>query len=190
MILRRLPLVLAACATLLLVGCGFHLRRSAALPEAMQRVYLEVSGGGDLPRELRLAVRLSGATVEDAPGPGIATLEVPVAAFRTDALTVSGFARITEYAVRYHVEFDVKDADGKPVVARQVIDMSREYTFDRNEVVGNEAQQEEIRRGLTRDMVQAIMRRLEAARLHPEAVLQPESSAAPQDDSDGGPSPR
>lgn len=190
MILRRLPFVLAACATLLLAGCGFHLRRSAALPDAMQRVYLEVSGGGDLPRELRLAVRLSGATVEDAPGPGIATLEVPVAAFRTDALTVSGFAHITEYAVRYHVEFDVKDADGKPVVARQVIDMSREYTFDRNQVVGNEAQQEEIRRGLTRDMVQAIMRRLEAARLHPEAVLQPESSAAPQDDSDGGPSPR
>ena len=35
MILRRLPLALVAMAILVMAGCGFHLRKEAALPESM-----------------------------------------------------------------------------------------------------------------------------------------------------------
>lgn len=171
----RMPLLLACVLTL--AACGFHLRQSAALPASMQRVHLVVDGRGDLQRNLARALEGSGVTLEDAGGPGIAELKVPVAAFRTDMLSVSGYARVTEYAVHYQVEFLVTDSAGQVLVPSQRIDMTREYSYDATNPVGDTTQVEEIQRSLNDDMVQAILFRLQAAGKHPLAVPAPASSA-------------
>jgi Rare lipoprotein B len=170
----RVSLVLAAA--LALAACGFHLRQSAALPASMQRVHLTVNGGEDLQRNLARALESSGVTLEDQGGPGIAELKVPVAVFNTDALSISGFARVTEYAVRYQVRFAVSDHAGQSLVPLQRIDMSREYSYDAGNTVGNTAQVEEIQRSLNDDMVQAILFRLQAAGKH--ALAAPASAAS------------
>lgn len=148
---------------LLLPACGFHLRQNASLPPQMQRVHLVVNGGGELERRLTRALGTSGATVEDESGPNIAELRVPVATFATETLSAGGYVRITEYAVRYHVEFEVTGADGHELLARQRIDMSREFSFDASNAVGSESQVQELQRSLNDDMVQAILFRLQAA---------------------------
>lgn len=162
-LLRPLLLLVGAFA---LAACGFHLRQTASLPPQMQRTHLSVSGGGDFQRHLARALQTSGVIVEDDTGPGIAELRVPVARFSTETLSAGGYARITEYAVRYHVEFDVTDGAGITLLPRQRIDMSREYSYDASNSVGNEAQVAEIQRSLNSDMVQAILFRLEAAGKH------------------------
>ncbi len=164
--LRVAPLLVVALA---LSACGFHLRRSVALPPSMSRLHLTVSGGGDLERGLTRALENAGVAVEDNAGPGTAELRVPVASFGTESLTQGGYARITEYAVRYQVEFDVAGADGKTVLPHQRIDMQREYSYDSTDTVGNASQVQQIQRSLVDDMVQAIMFRLEAAAKHPQA---------------------
>ncbi|HEY8585380.1 MAG TPA: LPS assembly lipoprotein LptE [Rhodanobacter sp.] len=164
---RRLLQALSLLALVLSLGaCGFHLRQNATLPPTVHRVHLSVSGGGDLQRSLARALQTSGASVEDASGPGIAELRVPVAAFSTETLSAGGYARITEYAVRYQVQFEVIGGDGQLFVPRQRIDMSREYSYDASNSVGNESQVREIQRSLNDDMVQAILFRLEAAGRH------------------------
>ncbi|MGH8164426.1 MAG: LPS assembly lipoprotein LptE, partial [Rhodanobacteraceae bacterium] len=95
--------------------------------------------------------------------PGVAELDVPVQAFRTDVLTSTGFARVGEYAVRYHVEFSLKDGSGMVVVPKQTIDLSHEFTFDPFQAIGTAAQTEVLQRDLVREAVDAILRRLEAA---------------------------
>ncbi|MEI7037316.1 LPS assembly lipoprotein LptE [Fulvimonas yonginensis] len=172
--LLRAPLL---AAVLVLSACGFHLRQSAALPASMQRMHLSVNGGGDLQRNLARALESSGVTLEDEGGPGIAELKIPVAQFSTDMLSVSGGARVTEYAVNYQVRFEVDDGAGQPLVPQQRIDMSRSYSYDARNTVGNEAQVEEIRRSLNDDMVQAILFRLQAAAQHPQAAPAAASSA-------------
>ncbi|MBP1475050.1 hypothetical protein J7I44_12120 [Frateuria sp. MAH-13] len=163
--------------TLALSACGFHLRQSAALPTSMQRMHLTVSGGGSLQRDLARALEDSGVTVEDQGGEGIAELKIPVAAFNTDTLSVSGGARVTEYSVHYQVRFEVDDSNGRPLVAQQRIDMSRDFSYDALNTVGTNAQVEEIRRSLNDDMVQAILFRLQAAGRHPVAAPAAASSA-------------
>lgn len=159
-------------ASLLLVAvsalsaCGFHLRDNASLPPSMQRIHLTVSGGGEFQRHLTRALETSGVTVEDNSGAGVAELRVPVAAFGTDTLSAGGYVRITEYAVRYQVQFDVADAEGRTLVPHQRIDMSREYSYDATNTVGNASQVQEIQRSLNDDMVQAILFRLQAAGKH------------------------
>lgn len=174
---RRLFQVLPLLATTLVLGaCGFHLRENATLPPAMQRVHIAVNGGGEFERHLARALQTSGATVEDAGGPGVAELRVPVAAFSTETLSAGGYVRVTEYAVHYQVQFDVLGSDGQVLVPQQRIDMSRNYSYDAGNTVGNASQVEEIQRSLNDDMVQAILFRLQAAGKHELAA--PASAAS------------
>lgn len=170
---RMLRVALLLAVALALSACGFHLRRSAALPPSMNQVHLTVSGGGDLERALTRALENAGVTVEDDAGPGVAELRVPVAAFGTQSLTQGGYVRITEYAVNYNVEFDVTGADGKTLLPHQRITMQREYSYDSTDTVGNASQVQQIQHSLVTDMVQAIMFRLQAAAKHPLAASAP-----------------
>ncbi len=159
---RRIQLPLLLLTALALSACGFHLRRNAGLPASMQRVHLAVNGSSNLQRQLARALVSAGAKVEDSAGPGIAELAVPTAAFSTDSVTAGGYARISEYAVHYSVRFSVTAA-GQLVVPPQTISMSREYSVDASNPIGNASQLEQIEKSLDSSMVQAIMFRLQAA---------------------------
>ncbi|HET6554023.1 MAG TPA: LPS assembly lipoprotein LptE [Dyella sp.] len=165
-------------SVLSLAACGFHLRQSVALPPSMQRVHITVTGDNNLQRGLARALASSGATVEDHAAPDIAELSVPVAAFTTETLTVSGQARVTEYTVRYQVQFEVHDGAGQPLVPRQRIDMSREFSYDATNTIGTSAQVDAIHGSLNDDMVQAVLFRLQAAAKHPAQTA--EAAAAQQ----------
>ncbi|MGA0586241.1 LPS assembly lipoprotein LptE [Dyella sp. KRB-257] len=155
---------------LLVSACGFHLRQSVALPPSMQRIHLTVNNGGDLQRNLARALRNAGISIEDVGGPGVAELAVPQASFSTDTLSISGGARVTEYSVHYRVRFGVTAASGKVLLPPQDIQMSREYSYDATNTIGNDAQVEEIQRSLVDDMVQSILFRLQAAARRADAA--------------------
>lgn len=165
--MSRMSKALLLLSLLALTACGFHLRRGASLPPSMQRVH--IVGTGDLQRSLSRSLAASGITVEDQSGTGIAELNIPVAAFSTDTLTVGGDARVTEYAVHYHVQFSVNDMNALPLLPPQEINMSREFSYDAFNTIGNASQIDQIQRSLIDDMVQAILFRLQAAGKHQEA---------------------
>jgi LPS-assembly lipoprotein len=175
--LIQIPLLLAL--VLALGACGFHLRENANLPPQMQHVHLNVGGGGEFERMLTRALEVSGVTVEDDSGPGVAELRVPTASFSTDSLSNGGYVRITEYAVHYLVLFDVTDADGRELVRQQRINMQREYSYDASNTIGNASQVQEIQHSLNVDMVQAILFRLQAAGKHELAAPAGDSSVGP-----------
>ncbi len=77
-------------------------------------------------------------------------------------LSVSGTARASEYALRYHVEFNVENSAGTALLPKQTIELSREFTFDASQALGVSAETDLLTKELQRDMVQTIMRRLEA----------------------------
>ena len=159
-----------------LAGCGFHLRENVQLPPSMQHVHVAAGGSNDFQRQLARTLETSGITIEDTGGPGIAELRVPVARFGSDSLISGGYARITEYVVRFHVEVDAVDSDGNVLMKRQSIDMQREYSYDATDAVGNSAQVEALQKSLQDDMVQAILFRLQAAGAHELAA--PASAAS------------
>jgi LPS-assembly lipoprotein len=102
-----------------------------------------------------------------------------VALFSTDTLTAGGYARITEYAVRYQVQFSVIDPAGNVVIAPQRIDMQREYSYDATNTIGNASEVSEIQRSLNEDMVQAILFRLQAVSKHQMATPAAAASSTP-----------
>lgn len=155
---RLLPIAALA----LLAGCGFQLRESAALPAGMQQIHISVSGSADLADQLERELIQSGAKIVDKAGPGVAELKV-VARFDTRALTVSTYAKVSEFSVSYHSEFEAIGPDGKRLLAPQSVDMQREFTYDRTQALGTATREEQIRASLVTDMARAILRRLQAA---------------------------
>lgn len=155
--------VLLVVLTLVLSACGFHLREEAKLPAGMQRVRVEgAEPVSPLGRDLRRALERSGAQIVDAGGTGVAALRIGVNRIGTDVLSVGGNARANEYTLRYHVEFDVVDAAGAPILPRQVLELTREFTFDASQALGVAAEQDLLTQELQREMVQAILRRIES----------------------------
>jgi LPS-assembly lipoprotein len=176
-LLRSIRVAALVSVVALLAACGFHLRQTASLPPGMKKIHLTVSGGGRLERELARALGNADVTVVDKPAADAAELAITSNTFRTDSLTVSGTARVTEYAVRYHVDFNARAADGTVIIPPQSVDMSREFSYDAQNTIGTASQTEELQRSLIGDMVQAILFRLQAAGQHP-AVAAPAPAAS------------
>jgi len=160
---RWLQTMLCVTGFVLLAGCGFHLRRSAALPTVMQQqVYLQISGGGEFTRSLAAALRASKVDVLDTSTKGVATLSVPVAAFGSRLLTSGAVQRVGEYVVNFNVQFTLIDANGNTVIPMQTLSLSHEFALDQTQFSAISSETEAIERSLVREMTDAVMRRLEA----------------------------
>ena len=97
-------------------------------------------------------------------------------------LFTGGVARVSGVSIRhvgeavvesdrpmlYHVELQIEDASGKVILPKQVVEQSRVFTFDQTQAIGTGAEQDEIKKEMERDMVQAVMRKVEAAEHHLE----------------------
>ena len=154
--------LLLSLVLLALGACGFQLRQDVALPAEYARLRLEaVDPFSPLGRDLARALARAGATlVEDADA---AVLRVPVDRLAAAPLTVGESGRVQEYALRYLVEVELLAADGSVVMPRQAIELSRDYTFDTAQALGSPGEEEVVREELQREMVLAILRRIEAA---------------------------
>ena len=160
---RFLQFVACVACIAVLAGCGFHLRRSAALPAVMQQqVYLQISGGGEFTRSLAGALRAAKVDVLDTSTTGVATLSVPVAAFGSRLLTSGAVQRVGEYVVSFNVQFTLIDANGNTVIPMQTLSLSHEFALDQTQFSAISSETEAIQRSLVREMTDAVMRRLEA----------------------------
>ena len=156
-------LVVITLFTLTIVACGFHLREEVRLPSGMQRLSIQGADSlSPLGRDLRKALTRAGAEVVEASGERSSVLRIGSNVLKTDVLSVGGNARANEYTIRYHVEFDVVSATGVSLLPVQTIELTRDFTFDASQALGIAAEQDLLTDELQRDMVQAILRRLEA----------------------------
>ena len=156
--------LLLLAAPLALCACGFHMRGEAKLPAGMQRVHLQVSDPfSPLTRDLEAALKRSGATVENKSGDGIAEITLSGVSLAPIVRSVGSNAFVNEFSMVYHVELAIAGADGKTLIPKQVIEHSREFTFDQTQAIGTSAEQDEIKKEMERDMVQAVLRKIEAA---------------------------
>jgi LPS-assembly lipoprotein len=160
----RLKKYVIASSCLMLAACGFHLRGEIQLSAALQRVHIDsVDPFSPLKRDVAAALTRAGAKVENAPGDGIAEINFSAVSMAPVVRSVGANAYVNEFSMVYHVEVQINDSDGKALLPKQVIEQSREYTFDQTQAIGTAAEQDEIKKEMERDMVQAVLRKVEAA---------------------------
>lgn len=153
---------LASVFALLVAGCGFQLRGTAALP--FETVYMPsaaVAGIAlDLKRNIQAGTR---TTVVDDPKKAEAVLEFSQELREKHILSLAATGRVREFQLRYRVGFRVHDGKGGEFLPASTIQLTRDVTFNDVDVLAKESEELLLYRDMQSDMVQQIMRRLAAA---------------------------
>jgi LPS-assembly lipoprotein len=147
-------------AFMLLAGCGFHLQARPELPPQMQRTVLEVQDPySQFARRLQSHLEQSGANVvtstEDA-----AVLEVPLNEVRKEIQSIGDNARVREYLVRHTVQFRLLSSDGAELIPMQTFEQSRIYSFNEQDILAAEREDEFLRNDLADSLARMVVRRL------------------------------
>ena len=143
-----------------LPACGFRLAGSEKLPPALARPYLSVKDPyTDFAREFERQLKSSGALVQDIRQDSTATIEVTKDLVEQRTLAVSARNIPTDYELIYTVTFAVNGPDTQ-LLAPQTITLSRDYSFQENELLAKEHEADMLRAQMARDLVSIAMRRL------------------------------
>mgnify|MGYP002777200988 FL=1 len=148
--------------SLLLVGCGFSLKRSAPLSPALAELALD-PGAADaalvegLTRELGAA----GATLKPLNAPGVSVLTLSDYALRRDVVSVDERAKVGEYELHLKLSYAVSDAEGAALLKPTPLELSRVYSFDEQQALAAAQEEEVLRRELIADAVAQIIERLQ-----------------------------
>ncbi|MEQ8486100.1 MAG: LPS assembly lipoprotein LptE [Pseudomonadales bacterium] len=155
-------LVLAVTAS----GCGFQLR-SWDIASSIESAYLTASPRNAFEAPLRQALRQAG--IAEAATPGEATVVVTLLEDRRErrSVSVSSQARAAEYEVSVGVRFQVEDAQGRDLIPDQWLERQRVFRIDRDNIVGSSEEQALLEREMEADLVQQILRSLNAAAADP-----------------------
>ena len=146
----------------LLAACGFKLREQVSLPPELTTMRVQVADVySPLQRNLEQAVARSGARAPIGKERS-AVLQISKNRMSRWPLTVGSAGRVQEYSMRYEVTMRLTDADGKVVVPRQSLLLERSYQFETTRAQGTPGEEDVVREELERDMVYAIMRRIDA----------------------------
>ena len=166
MLSRALVLALA----LALASCGFRIRGTADLP--FQSLYVPGANTGiglDLKRNIEAG---SGAKVVDNPAAAQAVMVFTEEAREKEILSLTGTGRVREFQLRYRVGFRVHDGKGTDYVPSNVIQLTRDVTYNDAEILAKEQEEQLLFRDMQADMVQQILRRLAAAKPPKPAAAQ------------------
>jgi len=142
-------------------ACGFRLAGSQPLPPALARPYLSVKDPyTDFAREFELELKSSGALLQPLRQDSTATIDVTKDLFEQRTLAVSSTNIPTDYEITYTVTFAVHGPDSE-LLAPLTISLSRDYSFQANELLAKEHEADMLRAQMARDLVAIAMRRLE-----------------------------
>ena len=143
----------------LLNACGFHLQSKPEFPLEMKRVKLEVQDPyGQFARRLETHLEQNGVDVVVARPDAI--LEVPVNATRKEIQSIGDNARVREFLLRHTVQFRLLAADGSELIPLQTFEQSRVYSFNEQDILAAEREDEFLRNDLADSLARMVVRRL------------------------------
>ncbi len=158
---RRLLAAGLLGAASLLAGCGFRLRRSAALP--FRTLYTGFAPTSAIGAEFRRLVRVAEDTeLVDDPKKAEARLEVLREQREREVVAFSTTGRPREYQLRLRFGFRVVDAQSRELLPPTELVLSRDIVSTDIEVVAKQQEEELLFRDMQSDLVQQLRRRLAA----------------------------
>lgn len=157
-------LLLLVLATLV-QGCGFHLRGTGAsdalLPADISPLYIRGLAHGDFMKlELEDLFVNSDIAVTDNPAEASSTLRITGRKSDRRVQTVDNRGKVVEYELRERLGFELVDRAGNVRVPAQSLELVQIYTNRKNQVLGSQQEESNLREDMWRRMSDQILRRV------------------------------
>jgi LPS-assembly lipoprotein len=160
-----LRLTVSALLCVALAACGFQLRGTAPMP--FESLYVQAPSTSQLAIQLRRAVRSNGTTqVTDRPEQAQVILQIMNEVEERQILTITGAGRVSEYQLRYRVQFRLTDAKNREHIPASEILLRRDHSYDDEQALARDSEQALLYRDMRNDAVQQLVRRMQSAKLH------------------------
>ena len=158
---QRLLLLIALLATLVVAGCGFHLRGSGGAAMPYTTLMIALPETSDVRIWLERYISAGGTTriVEEASQAEAVFQQLNDSRQQT-ILSVNAQGRVREYRLQLTYAFRVVDAKGRVLVLPNEIQLSRDISFDDSNVLAKDLEAGLLWRDMNNDLVNQIMRRL------------------------------
>lgn len=157
-------LLIAALLALALSACGFQLRNAVSLPPDLGPLRIvAVDPYSPLADSLAQALERAGATPAGDSTDQVATLRILSEGWGDTPLSVDAFGRSQEFTLRHAVVFEMRAADDSVLVPQQSIELTRDYISSPTRSIGTGGEREILAAELQREMVSAILRRIDTA---------------------------
>ena len=157
-------ILFAALLALALSACGFHFRNSVSLPQGLGPLRIVAKDRySPLADSLSAALERAGAVPAGDTTDKVATLLVISERWGNTPLSVDAFGRSQEFTLRHAVIFEMRAADGTILVPQQAIELTRDYISAPTRSIGTDGEREILSAELQREMVSAILRRIDIA---------------------------
>jgi LPS-assembly lipoprotein len=148
-------------STVIVQACGFHLRGTFSLPPSMKTVYVK-SADAALGAKVEELLKQSGSIIATATGESAAIVRITDVNLARDVSTVDPRGKVTGYMLVLSASYAVDDAAGKSLLRRQSLRVQRDYSFDAEQVLAKEGEEEFLRQDMESDAAQQIVRQMAA----------------------------
>jgi len=150
----------------LLAGCGFHWAGSRPLPSQLSWVYIDVVTPYQVekpPLEAALRTRLlrRGGVVSGSVAAARTVLRISDLTENREVLSVDTFGKAVEYKLTTRMKYELLE-DGQPVVPGDVMRVSRDYSFNAQQVLAKEAEEARLQSFMQDELAELLLLRLEA----------------------------
>ncbi len=153
--------------SLLLAGCGFHLRGQAGMPFAS--LYLEAANPGTaFIKDLKRNLEFNKVELVSKPEQAEVILNIVSELPEKQILTLGGTGRVSEFLLRYRVSLRAYNLKQQDWIPAEEIVLYRDYTYDDTQILAKEAEENLLYQSMRSDMVQQIVRRLSRAKPQPQ----------------------
>ena len=154
---------LALIYSVLLSGCGFHLRGSLDLPEELTEVALQgTRPNGELGVAVRNGFARVGSQVVESTSSARSVLVITQDSYSRRVLSVDSIGQANEYELRYTLGFRLDDLDGNNRVRQQSINLRRQYRYDPDLTLAKADEEARLVREMRQDATRQMLRRLKA----------------------------
>lgn len=161
-------------------GCGFQLAGNRPLPDVLSSVYVDVVTPYSVkkpPLEAALTAQLlrRGARISGSESGARAILRITDLTERQDVLSVDPFGKAVEYKLTTSVHYELMQ-DGKPAVPPGELQVSRDYSFNAQQVLAKEAEALRLQSFMQDELAELLLLRLEALLTAPPVAAPPVAS--------------
>lgn len=140
----------------ILAGCGFQLRGQADFDfDRIKRRGLDTA---QMARIMDLNLKINGLEVNVGEGP--VTLTLVNESRERSIVTFSATGRAREVRITYTLTFHVKDKLGEYLIADTALTQQRELTYDDDQILGKEAEENRLFKEMQEDVARQIVTRL------------------------------
>lgn len=158
----------------LLAGCGFHLVGNRPLPEALSSVYIDVIAPyrvSEPPVEtsLRNLLLRRGGKVHGRADEAIAVIRLSDLVESRSVLSLGPDGKALEFQLTSSVRYQMS-RDGKPLLPPDILSVSRDYSFNAQQVLAKEAEEARLREFIQNELAELLMLRFETTLTQPVAV--------------------